>query len=116
MSNTVILYAPQFVRKLTEIEYEEEVDVGIFFQRIVKQKKQKTDYVPVKNPNGLNLIQMNVLLPDGKYMTYSNTTERSLKQLMIAVLNIYQSQGYKAPQIEIVKFLNQKINQLILIR
>ena len=116
MSNTVILYTPYFVTKEVEVDYEEEVDIGLFIQRIVKQKKTKKELRRINNSNGINLIKMQVLLPDGKYMTYTNTTEHNLQQLMTVVLNIYQSKGYKAPQIEIVRFLNQKIKELIMVK
>ena len=104
------------VTKEVEAEYEEEVDVGLFIQRIVKQKEMKKVLRRINNSNGINLIKMQVLHPDGKYMTYTNTTEYNLQQLMTVVLNIYQSKGYKAPQIEIVKFLNQKIKELIMVK
>lgn len=116
MSNTVILYAPYYTIKEVEVEYEEEVDIGFIFPRIQKQKKTKKDYETVKNSNGVKMIKMKVLLPNGTYQIYTNTTETNPKQVMIQVLNTYQTKGYKAPQIEIVKFLNQKIKELIMVK
>lgn len=110
MSNTVILYTPYTTVKEVEVEYEE--NVGIFHVKM--EKRTKKERVTVKNSNGVTMIRMKVLLPNGTYQTYTNTTETNPKQVMIQVLNTYQSKGYKAPQIEIVRFLNQKISELIM--
>lgn len=67
MSNTVILYTPHFVTKEVEVEYEEEVDVGLFIQRIVKQKEMKKVLRRINNSNGINLIKMELILLKCKF-------------------------------------------------